>query len=410
MKADSGEDRPIVLVIFDELGTSDLMTREDSIDAGRYPNFARLAREATWYRNQSTTDFFTPKAVPGILTGKLPPDSVLPTARDQPDSLFTLLGRDRPLHVMEPITALCPDLLCPDSGAGTRQLGRLTALWSDLKYVEGRLILPPELADRLPDVSSNFEGFADHQSDEIDRFFVKGLDLDAMPATYRKFIDRIPDSRRGLTMMHLLLPHQPWIYTADGRQYNSSPIRQLFDSTGDRWLVDSAGIATAQARMFTQAGFADRLIGRLRRTLKKKVLWDDAIVVVAADHGISFEGDGVARRRVDRRAMGEVANPPLFVKYPNQKRGKVVDVHSTTLDILPTVIKAVGIKTRTGSTGCRSRVRCRSGRSRSRTSSRTTAWSRSGRRRWSPSETGRSNEPTSASVPVRSTPWGRLRS
>lgn len=346
LAADSGGDHPVVLIVFDELGTADLMTDDRSIDRRRFPNFARLADEATWYRNQSTTAFFTPKAVPGILTGKLAPDDALATADDQPDSIFTLLGKDRPLHVMEPATAICPDSLCPEEETNQRQLTRLKALWSDLKYVEGRLVLPPGLADRLPDVGTNFEGFGDADeggSGGIDEFFVKGRGNRSEPEEYRQFIRDIPDSRRGLTMMHLHLPHQPWRYDRSGRQYNTSPIEQLSRSTAE-WLVDDNGIASAQARMYTQTGFADQLVGEVRRDLVRKGLWDDAIVVVTADHGVSFEGGEVPQRMVDRRAMGEVANPPLFIKYPGQKRGEASDEHSMTLDIVPTIAQALDVK------------------------------------------------------------------
>lgn len=348
LNAESGGDHPVVLVIFDELGTSDLMTGRSSIDAARFPNFARLARTATWYVNQSTTDFLTPRAVPGILTGRIPPDDALPTAGEQPASIFSLLGRDRPLHVMEPVTSLCPEQLCPEPDSSARRISRLGALWDDLKYVEGRLVLPPRLADRLPDVSTAFQGF-DGNADRngparAERFFVKDFGTGPEPAEYARFVQRIPDSRRGLTVMHLPLPHQPWRFTADGRSYNSSPIQNLSEPEGDRWLVDAAGIATVQARMYTQTGLADRLLGKLRQTLESRGLWDDAIVVVTADHGISFQGGEVARRRVDPRAMGEVANPPLFIKYPGQRRGSISRKHSVTLDILPTIMRAVGAK------------------------------------------------------------------
>jgi len=342
---DSGEDRPVVLVIFDELGTSDLMTREGSINARRYPAFARMAREGTWYINQSTTDIFTPRAVPGILTGKRPPADALPIAADQPRSIFTLLGRDRPLHVMEPVTALCPASLCPDSRPRTGSTDRLHSLWSDLRYVEGRLVLPPGLAGSLPDVAHTFAGFDgpdEHATSRAKRFFTKGLDLHTEPGMYRDFIRNIPASRRGLTVMHMLMPHQPWRFTAGGLRYNTSPISGLTDQDSDKWLVGPDGIAGTQSRMYTQTGFSDRILGMLQRTLRRKGLWDDAIVVVAADHGVSFQGGDVARRRVDPRSAGEVINPPLFIKYPGQRHGGISRVHSTTLDILPTIARAVG--------------------------------------------------------------------
>ena len=348
---DSGRDTPIVVVIYDELGTSDLMTKEGRIDGRRFPNFARFAATSTWYPKQSTTAFFTPRAVPGLLTGISPDADALPTDQDQPLSIFSQFSRNRPLHVLEPVTALCPRDMCPDPAGEPGQVSRLKALVQDLKYVEGRLVLPPGMAEKLPDVSSDFGDFGG-DSDGGDgpvqkkrksgRFMVKG-EGKSDPELYERFIRNIPASDRGLTVMHMHLPHQVWKYDARGRQYNESPITQISQGTG-RWLVDDNGIATAQARMYTQTAYADRLLGEVRRKLESMRLWDDAIVVVAADHGISFEGGGVPQRQADLRAMGEVANPPLLIKYPGQRRGVVSTKHSVTVDVVPTIARAVGVK------------------------------------------------------------------
>ena len=45
---------PVVLMIFDELPTMSLMKKDMSVDAQRYPNFARLAKGSTWYRNATS--------------------------------------------------------------------------------------------------------------------------------------------------------------------------------------------------------------------------------------------------------------------------------------------------------------------------------------------------------------------
>ena len=45
---------PIVIIVFDEFPTSSLLNSEREIDRNRYPNFARLADDATWFRNAST--------------------------------------------------------------------------------------------------------------------------------------------------------------------------------------------------------------------------------------------------------------------------------------------------------------------------------------------------------------------
>ena len=60
---------PIVHVVLDELPQSTLADADGRIDAELFPNFARLARESTWYRNATTVDDLTTEAVPAQLTG-----------------------------------------------------------------------------------------------------------------------------------------------------------------------------------------------------------------------------------------------------------------------------------------------------------------------------------------------------
>lgn len=358
---DSGNDHPIVLVIFDELGTAHLTTDGRTVDAERFPNFAGLAETSTWYPDHSTMAFSTPIAVPGILSGIQAEANTLPTWQARPQSIFSQFSRNRPLHVSEPVTAMCPETLCEREVESQTASERLEALWSDLKYVEGRLILPPGIADRLPDVSSNFAGFAggsgggddgpEKKAGEpgkkkgkkhVSPLFVKEEDP-TDPETYKQIVEDIPDSRRGLTVMHFSVPHKPWKFDVKGRQYSPSPIDNL-SNTAKMWTVDTNGLATAQARMLVQTGFADTLVGMMRQRLEKAGLWDDAIVIVTADHGISLAGGEVPMRKLDDRAMGEVANPPLFIKYPGQTRGEVSGKHSLSLDIVPTIAQAVGVK------------------------------------------------------------------
>ena len=60
---------PVVVVLFDEFSGASLAGRDGRIDASRYPNFARLARTSTWYRNATTVADETTSAVPAVLSG-----------------------------------------------------------------------------------------------------------------------------------------------------------------------------------------------------------------------------------------------------------------------------------------------------------------------------------------------------
>jgi hypothetical protein len=117
---------PIVFIVLDELPLSTLIGPGGGIDAERFPNLARFAEGATWYRNATTVADSTAEAVPAQLTGEMPEEDQLPTSTFHPRSLFTLFRRSHEFAVVEPITDVCPARLCPETRPPVR--ARLSAL------------------------------------------------------------------------------------------------------------------------------------------------------------------------------------------------------------------------------------------------------------------------------------------
>jgi len=337
---------PVVMVIFDEFPTATLLTRDGkAIDAKRFPHFATLARRSTWYRNNTTVADFTGRAVPAIMTGNNPSGSTLPIASDQPNSIFSLLGGAYRLHVKEAVTSVCPEDLCGEVQR-PRQKTRLTDLVNDLKYVEGRIILPPSLANGLPNVSTTFGNFGNNGGDEGDKGagrFAQDLFTPPSPGEFEHFIDTIPATDRSLSLIHMELPHEPWRFLPDGQSYFDTDLSNLNTPSSARWAVGSAGVASAEQRHFLQTGYADTLVGLLMQRLRRIGIWDRALVVVTADHGISFQGKGVYRRIAQQVNLGGVGNPPLFIKYPGQRRGHLSLTHTETVDVVPTIAEQLGI-------------------------------------------------------------------
>ena len=75
-----GSSTPIVHIVLDELPTSTLTGAGGTIDAALFPNIARFAGGATWYRNATTVSDTTPEAVPAQVTGERPEPGELPTS------------------------------------------------------------------------------------------------------------------------------------------------------------------------------------------------------------------------------------------------------------------------------------------------------------------------------------------
>jgi hypothetical protein len=84
------------------------------------------------------------------------------------------------------------------------------------------------------------------------------------------------------------------------------------------------------------------VLGRLISRLRATGLYDRAVLVVTADHGVSFRA-GQKRRPLSSVNLQDIAYVPLFVKLPGQRRGRVAPQPARTIDIVPTLADAIGV-------------------------------------------------------------------
>jgi hypothetical protein len=299
--APTRQDRPpetIVVVVFDELPLTSLMGPGERIDAERYPAFAALASDASWYRGATAVHDSTALAVPAMLDGRYPRKGLRSDVYSHPQNLFTLLADSYEVNASEEATGLCPTSLCePLEGTALSHLG----------------------------------------GGKVRRF--------------REFVRTIrPRPRPTLWFKHVLLPHVPWQFYPSGRHYRRhapEPIDGLNGETGFGvpWLVK-----VSYQRHLLQLGLADRLLGELLTHMRRMGLYRDALVVVVADHGIGFRA-GFERRTVRPENVEDLAPVPLIVKLPGQRRGRVIDRHVETIDVLPTILDLAGVEEPAGLDG-----------------------------------------------------------
>ena len=89
-------------------------------------------------------------------------------------------------------------------------------------------------------------------------------------------------------------------------------------------------------------GRDDAAMGKLLNALHSKKLFDDAIIVVAADHGESLGSHGEETHGVF--LYDETVHVPLLLKLPqNQMAAKQVKGRVRLLDIAPSILEAAGI-------------------------------------------------------------------
>jgi Sulfatase len=355
-------DTPVVMVVFDELPLTSLLDASGRIDRVRYPSFASLAGDATWFRNATTLSDQTTKAVPAILSGRRPRQGgsrssvsgALPIAADHPNSVFTLFGERYRHNASEEVTTLCPRDLCGDARGGGA-LARTGTLASDLGLVYLHLALPEDVAQSLPSVSDTWGEFAgggagggQSQRDGRDaRAEVEAATEGARAERFEEFVDGVEGGGRpALHFKHSMFPHVPWEYLPSGRRYRSGasePVPGLVPSSGTQPFRGEFLVDQAYQRHLLQVGYADRLLGRLLERLRREGVYDRAAMVVVADHGVSFR-PGMDRRGVTEPNFEDIASVPLLVKAPLQREGRPDDAYVRTDEVLPTLAEVLGVR------------------------------------------------------------------
>lgn len=320
---------PVILVAFDELPINSLRDSHGRIDRVRFPNFAGLAAGSTWFANTSTVAEGTTHAVPAILTGRFPRAGEFPVYTDHRQNFFTLLGGTADLNVVDQETHLCPPKLCP--GIEGSFGGRMRGLGEDTGIVYLHQLLPDSLNGGIPSIANGWDNFLQDAS--------KHEDPGAIPPAFLRSLE--PGPQPALWYVHFMLPHSPWRFLPSGHRYS---IRQAPGWGGDEvWNANQAAVDQYWQRHLLQLAYADRVLGRLVAHLRETGLYDKALLVVTADHGISFRA-GEKRRPLSEPNLQDIAYVPLFVKLPHQQRGRVDRAPARTLDIVPTIAAATGVR------------------------------------------------------------------
>jgi hypothetical protein len=285
----------VVLLIMDELPSDSLLDRRGRIDPVRYPNFAALAADSTWFRNAYSIYDSTTKAVPLILDGMWPRPGTLQHRSHHPRSIFDMFGRrGYRMVASEEASALCPPRMCRGGRAVTPNI--------------------PALLNR------------------------------GRPARYHRWVRSIRDGRPTFWMKHLLLPHGPYLYLPSGARTRPKVTDLVPRMTGEVGFHDEYLTRHNEQRYLLQLGYTDRLLGRLLRRLERKGIYDETLIVVVADHGYLWRSGVPTRRRALAGTAHELSPVPFIVKKPVQRRGRVSGAFARTLDVPSTIADVLGVR------------------------------------------------------------------
>jgi len=344
LTAVKGDHPDVVVLVLDELPTLSLVDGKGQIDASRFPNIAKFASTSTWYRNHSAVAPETLLALPALTTGKTPlsgNDEPYADYQSYPDNIFTLFGKTHEAHAVEWATDLCPPSVCPPVPDTLDQTAK-GLLEADIKephptkaLLQQARSLWTDQVDPLQDTAET--SFAFPGSEDSTQLALPGLQ-------FLTALTKPQSSRPVFDWLDVGLPHQPWRLLPSGDQYNGpqSPAGSVFLGFDDTPEGTQAGLA-ARSNHLLQLQWTDRLLGKIFARLKSLDRFKDAVVVLTADHGVSFT-PGQPIRDLTPANETQISFPPLFIKAPGQTAGKVDDGNVMSIDLLPTLADYAGVK------------------------------------------------------------------
>jgi choline-sulfatase len=312
-RGDEAERRPhIVLYLVDTL-------RADRLGAyggrrGLSPRLDAFAARATLYENAVAQSSWTKASVASIFTGLGP----------------------RQHGVNEVDDGLPPDL--PLLAERLRAAGYRTAGFAANAYL---------------DEASGFQrGFADftlvadgdNLSDEVHRRVVAWLDREGSGAPLFLYV-------------HTIDPHAPYApppeyrrrFAPEARRAAIGSVHFLRRLAARTLPLTAATLADLEALYDAEVAFNDHHFGLLLDELRRRGLYDDALIAFLSDHGEEFHEHGLIGHGAG--LYREVLQVPLVVKRPRQAAGERVSQPAQHVDLLPTLLAAAALEVPAGLPG-----------------------------------------------------------
>jgi arylsulfatase A-like enzyme len=161
------------------------------------------------------------------------------------------------------------------------------------------------------------------------------------------WLDRVPRGRPAFVFVNYMEPHQPWMAEApfdrwvwEQPQARRLIARDLYTHELKRFTDEEIGFI--RASYDGQIAAMDAALGELVAALKARGRWENALVIVTADHG-EMLGEHETVGHMGRMLYEPLVHVPLVVKLPGAARQRGRDDRPVQLvDVVPTVLAQAG--------------------------------------------------------------------
>jgi len=225
----------------------DLLLEKGTLDAGSFPNIAALAEDGVWFTNATTNDIHSVNVLPNLI------DPAISVAENYNIRLYSQYLRLEQLYIN-------------DCGEVMTCRGRLYLTENEQLRVARDLALRAFYQATPKWVERSISGPMGWLLDSLGWAFPPVDRAGGHLLTKRQF-DVFLDDIKGQTalgrihLLHLILPHDPFIYNEEGE------------------------VLTSRTSYQQQSIFVDVLVGRLISKLKREGIYEDSVIVLTGDHG-----------------------------------------------------------------------------------------------------------------------------
>lgn len=311
---------PVFMIVFDELSYQ-MLVKDGRIDRASFPNFAELASTGLLCANATSNHMATELSLPSLLTGKRFP------ALNQTPSVFQRLPGGYHVRVVETEVGI-ENWLRSLGGANVESyLGKSWFLTHHPVYSAEYMIdvAYRPLLGRMQFMNAGMSVIV-FQSVNTRSFHL------TFSEEFSSFLESVNAQRAPgqFSFWHASIPHSPFIFNADGTLHADSSTY----FSRDRKLP-SAQAAAVMENYRKQVGYADLVLGKFLDRLKKEGLYDKAIVVVCADHGLRTWGDFYPHVDLTARIPVILHGPGILPAVSN------LDVQ--LIDLAPTLLGLLGV-------------------------------------------------------------------
>ena len=316
----------IYLLIFDCVPLPRLI-KNGEIDKDFFPTFHRLSEEWAWYRNATTNGTSTSSVRPMLFSGRYY-DKKLMFLKGFDDTLFSKVG-----------TVLNSHFFFDERIFQENQPGGFTesikhAIWLNQSLFEAYVTtsIAPPLNGYILGLFSSWK--FDWRGETPEEFLGKkelyhGNKSQQQFFNFLEEIDQSSGKSGNFFLLWSMIPHYPFIYDEKGNIIQEPKYDRFVVGMGKE---DIQRVIQNQLKVLQ---YTDSLMGIFLRQLEESGLYEDAIIFVLSDHGLSETGTNYDINE-------QVFRIPFFLKAPGLPTG-TDDRDVQTVDITPTIVDMLGM-------------------------------------------------------------------